>query len=318
LTLDMYRIVTPPGDEIIHVMPQDYTVDLETDVKEPVGMFGVKLEADFNIITAQTTAINNINRCVSRASLEIENLILEPIASGMAVLTDEEREAGVALVDIGGGTTDVAIFHENIIRHTAVIPLGGDIITKDIKEGCLIMEKQAEKLKIKYGKAIAEAADKNAFVSVPGLNNRPPKEISLKKVAQIIEARMQEIIELVHTEIINSGYANKLVGGIVITGGGSEMQDSERLFQYMTKLDTRIGHPTEYLGKVKPAITQSPMYATCVGLVIAGFRALDEREQKYSGTNSQMDNRKKGRGFFGQILEQTKRLLIDNFDDKSY
>ncbi|MEO1655347.1 MAG: cell division protein FtsA, partial [Bacteroidota bacterium] len=224
LTADMYRTVTPPGNEIIHVMPQDYTVDFETGIKEPVGMSGVRLEADFNIITGQTSAIKNIYRCVKRTGLEIDNLILEPIASSMSVLTEEEKEAGIALVDIGGGTTDVAVFYENIIRHTAVIPFGGHIITSDIKEGCKIMEHQAERLKIKFGKAIAEEANENEFVSIPGLRDRPPKEISVKNLAMIIEARMQEIIELVHNELIKSGYVNKLVGGIVVTGGGSQLK----------------------------------------------------------------------------------------------
>ncbi|HAS45376.1 MAG TPA: cell division protein FtsA [Microscillaceae bacterium] len=319
---DMYRIVTPPGNEIIHVMPQDYTVDFETGIKEPIGMSGIKLEADFNIITAQTSAINNINRCVKRTGLEIENLILEPIASSLSVLTDEEREAGVVLVDIGGGTTDVAIFYENIIRHTAVIPFGGDIITSDIKEGCKIMTTQAEKLKVKFGKAIAEKANVNEFVSIPGLRGRSPKEISVRNLAHIIEARMQEIIESVHQEIIKSGYLNKLVGGIVITGGGSQLRNCKQLFEFMTGMDARIGYPNEYLGKVKVEAAKSPMYATTIGLVMAGFRALDDRDTKYQ---SQIDNTptakpkaKQGTGgdFFRKIIERTKGLLIDDFDDK--
>lgn len=321
---DMYRIVTPPGNEIIHVMPQDYTVDFETGIKEPIGMSGIKLEADFNIITAQTSAINNINRCVKRTGLEIENLILEPIASSLSVLTDEEREAGVVLVDIGGGTTDVAIFYENIIRHTAVIPFGGDIITSDIKEGCRIMTTQAEKLKVKFGKAIAEKANVNEFVSIPGLRGRSPKEISVRNLAHIIEARMQEIIESVHQEIIKSGYLNKLVGGIVITGGGSQLRNCKQLFEFMTGMDARIGYPNEYLGKVKVEAAKSPMYATTIGLVMAGFRALDDRDTKYqtpisnTTTAKPKTKAKQGTGgdFFRKIIERTKGLLIDDFDDK--
>lgn len=324
LTNDMYRTVTPPGNEIIHVMPQDYTVDFESGVKEPIGMSGIKLEADFNIITAQTSAIHNINRCVKRSDLEIENLILEPIASSMSVLTEEEREAGIALVDIGGGTTDVAVFYENIIRHTAVIPFGGHIITSDIKEGCKIMESQAELLKVKFGRAIAEEASANEFVEVPGLRDRPSKEISLRNLAHIIEARMQEIIELVHNEIIKSGYVNKLVGGIVITGGGSQLRHCQKLFQYMTGMDTRIGHPNEYLGKTKVEIAKSPMYATTVGLVIAGFRALDDRHDRYmQQTQGQVKNPRSekpsggGTDFFRKIIERTKGLLIDDIDNKN-
>jgi cell division protein FtsA len=322
---DMYRIVTPPGNEIIHVMPQDYTVDFETGIKEPIGMSGIKLEADFNIITAQTSAINNINRCVKRTGLEIENLILEPIASSLSVLTDEEREAGVVLVDIGGGTTDVAIFYENIIRHTAVIPFGGDIITSDIKEGCKIMTGQAEKLKVKFGKAIAEKANVNEFVSIPGLRGRSPKEISVRNLAHIIEARMQEIIESVHQEIIKSGYLNKLVGGIVITGGGSQLRNCKQLFEFMTGMDARVGYPNEYLGKTKVEAAKSPMYATTIGLVMAGFRALDDRDTKYqtqinnnTATTKTKSKTKQASGgdFFRKIIERTKGLLIDDFDDK--
>jgi cell division protein FtsA len=322
LTNEMYRTVTPPGNEIIHVMPQDYTVDFETGIKEPVGMSGVRLEADFNIITAQTSAIKNIERCVKRTGLEIENLILEPIASSMAVLTEEERQAGVALIDIGGGTTDVAVFYENIIRHTAVIPFGGHIITSDIKEGCRIMVDQAERLKVKFGRAIAEEASENEFVSIPGLRDRPHREISLRNLAHIIEARMQEIIELVHNELIKSGYVNKLVGGIVITGGGSQLKYCQKLFQYMTQMDTRIGHPNEYLGKTKVEVAKNPMYATTVGLVLAGFRALDDRHDRYLQSQTQVKSHKNdkpsgGTDFFRKIIERTKGLLIDDLDNKN-
>ncbi|MDX5477089.1 MAG: cell division protein FtsA, partial [Cyclobacteriaceae bacterium] len=201
LANDMENIVVPPGNTIIHVMPQDYTVDYEDGIKDPVGMSGSKLEADFHIITAQTTAINNINRCVKRADLVSKDLILEPLASSLSVLSEEDKEAGVCLVDIGGGTTDIAIFYDNIIRHTAVIPLGGNIITTDIKEGCMVLHHQAELLKTKFGKAIAEEANPNEIVSIPGLRNRQPKEISIKNLAAIIQARMEEIIEHVQNEL---------------------------------------------------------------------------------------------------------------------
>ena len=274
LTNDMYKIVIPPGSEIIHVMPQDYIVDYEEGIKDPVGMSGVRLEADFHIITAQTNAIQNINKCVMRAGLEIDNLILEPLASSLSVLSDEEKEAGVCLVDIGGGTTDIAIFHENIIRHTSVIPFGGNIITADIKDGCNVLNHQAEILKTKFGQALAEMANDNEVVSIPGLKNRDPKEIAVKNLARIIEARMEEIIEMVHTKIITSGYENKLSGGIVITGGGSQLVSIKQLFEYMTGLDARVGFPNEHLGKSKVELIKSPVYATSVGLVLSGFKAL--------------------------------------------
>ncbi len=320
LTNDMYRIVIPPGSEIIHVMPQDYVVDYEDGIKDPVGMSGVKLEADFHVITAQTNAINNVNKCVRRAGLKIENLILEPLASSLAVLSDEEKEAGVCLVDIGGGTTDIALFYDNIIRHTAVIPFGGNIITTDIKQGCSVMQHQAEQLKVRFGKAIAEEANPNEIVSIPGLRNRPPKEISIKNLAHIIEARMEEIIELVHTEIITSGYEKKLAGGLVITGGGSQLQNIKQLFEYMTGMDARIGYPNEHLGKSKIEIVKSPMYATGIGLVLSGFRALDERDNRYQqvGVGHTPVKENNGTDFFKRILDKTKDLLIDDFDDKDY
>ncbi len=320
LTNDMYRIVIPPGSEIIHVMPQDYVVDYEDGIKDPVGMSGVKLEADFHVITAQTNAINNVNKCVRRAGLKIDNLILEPLASSLAVLSDEEKEAGVCLVDIGGGTTDIALFYDNIIRHTAVIPFGGNIITTDIKQGCSVMQHQAEQLKVRFGKAIAEEANPNEIVSIPGLRNRPPKEISIKNLAHIIEARMEEIIELVHTEIITSGYENKLAGGLVITGGGSQLQNVKQLFEYMTGMDARIGYPNEHLGKSKVEVVKSPMYATGIGLVLSGFRALDERDNRYQqvGVGHTPVKENNGTDFFKRILDKTKDLLIDDFDDKDY
>jgi cell division protein FtsA len=327
LTNDMYRIVIPPGTDIIHVMPQDYIVDYEEGIKDPVGMSGVRLEADFHVITAQTNAISNVNKCIRRAGLEIDNLILEPLASSLAVLSDEEKEAGVCLVDIGGGTTDIAIFYDNIIRHTAVIPFGGDIITSDIKQGCMVMQHQAELLKTKFGKAIAEEASINEIISIPGLRNRAPKEISIKNLAHIIEARMEEIIELVHMEIIASGYENRLAGGLVITGGGSQLSCVKQLFEYMTGMDARIGYPNEHLGKSKIELVKSPMYATGVGLVLSGFRALDERENRYiqaqqatgfgfSKTNSKKDKNTSGSSFFKNIIDKTKGLLIDDIDDK--
>ena len=319
LTNDMYRIVTPPGSDIIHVMPQNYTVDYEDGFTDPVGMTGVKLEADFHIITAQTNAINNLNKCVKKAEIQIENLILEPLASSLSVLSEEEKEAGVCLVDIGGGTTDIAVFYDNIIRHTAVIPFGGNIITSDIKQGCMVMEHQAELLKTKFGKAISEEANSSEIVSIPGLRNRPPKEISIQNLAQMIQARMEEIIELVHTEMITSGYHKKLTAGIVLTGGGSQLTSLSQLFEYMTGLDTRVGYPNEHLGKGKVDVAKSPMYATTVGLVLSGFKALDIRETKYQKAASS-DERKKvmkqGNKFFNNILEKTKGLLIDDFDDK--
>ena len=321
LTNDMYKIVIPPGSEIIHVMPQDYIVDYEDGIKDPVGMSGIRLEADFHVITAQTNAINNINKCVRRAGLEIDNLVLEPLASSLAVLSDEEKEAGVCLVDIGGGTTDIAIFHENIIRHTSVIPFGGNIITNDIKDGCNVLNNQAELLKTRFGQALAEMANANEIVSIPGLKNREPKEISIKNLAGIIEARMEEIIEMVHTKIITSGFENKLSGGIVVTGGGSQLISIKQLFEYMTGLDVRVGYPNEHLGKSKVDIIKSPMFATSVGLVLCGYKALDDRENRMLETQSTKGHVKKlakgsTESIWKSILDKTKGILIDDIEDK--
>ena len=323
LTNDMYRMVTPPGSEIIHVMPQNYTVDYEEGIKDPVGMSGVKLEADFHIITVKTSAINNVYKCIKRAGLAIDNLILEPLSSSLAVLSDGEKEAGVCLVDIGGGTVDIAIFYDSIICHTAVIPFGGNIITTDIKKGCMVMKHQAELLKTKFGKAIAEEADTNEVITIPGLKSRPPKEISVRNLAHIIEARMEEIIELIHTEIITAGFHGQLTAGIVITGGGAQLQYIKQLFEYITGLDTRIGYPNEHLGKGKSDEVKSPMHATGVGLLLAGFKNLDYREEYYktakmaARTASKQHNKKDRRAldFFRRMLKKTKGLLIDDYEE---
>ena len=194
---NMFKLITIPGEEVIHVIPQEYTVDGEDGIQDPKGMAGVKLEANFHVITAQVGAVRNIMRCVEKAGLNPKELILEPFASAVATLDEDELREGVALVDIGGGTTDVAIFLDKIIRHTAVIPFGGNIVTKDIKTGLAILDKQAELLKIKFGAAMYTDDQDNVMVSIPGLRGRDPKEISIKNLAEIIGARMKEIIDLV-------------------------------------------------------------------------------------------------------------------------
>lgn len=268
---DMYKLVTLPGEEIIHVLPQEYIVDNEQGIKDPIGMAGVRLEANFHIITGQVTAAKNIYKCVEKAGLQVADLILEPLASSEAVLSDEEKEAGIALIDIGGGTTDIAIFQDQIIRHTAVIPFGGNIVTEDIKEGCTIIKSQAELLKVKFGSALANENQENEIVSIPGLRGRAPKEISVKNLAHIIQARLEEIIENVYFEIKNSGFEKKLIGGIVVTGGGSQLKHITQLIEYMTGMDTRIGYPNEHLASGNAEEITSPVFATGVGLVIKGL-----------------------------------------------
>ena len=276
---DMFRLVMQPGEEIIHVLPQEYIIDSEQGIKNPIGMSGIRLEANFHIITGQIAAARNIYKCVQKSGLEVAALTLEPLASADAVLSNEEKEAGVVLVDIGGGTTDVAIFQDGIIRHTAVIPFGGNVITEDIKEGCTIIRNQAEVLKIKFGSALASENQENEIVAIPGLRGRAPKEISVKNLSAIIQARMEEIIEHVYYEIKNSGFEKKLIAGIVITGGGAQLKHVPQLVEYITGMDTRIGYPNEHLAKGSDEVT-SPMFATSVGLIMKGFETLDKQNKK--------------------------------------
>ncbi len=272
LAQNMYKLSMSPGEEIIDVIAQDYIIDNEPDIRQPVGMLGSTLEANFHIIIAQTTAAKNIYKCIKKAGLEDSQLILEPIASSEAVLSDEEKEAGVVLVDIGGGTTDIAIFQDNIIRWTAVIPFGGDIITEDVKEGCTIIKRHAEELKVKFGSALASQNSEDEVVAIPGLRGRPQKEITLKMLATIIQARVEEIIEHILFEIKNSGFEKKLIAGIVLTGGGSQLKAISQLTQFITGMDTRIGTPNEHLANDVPEEIISPTFSTGIGLVIEGIK----------------------------------------------
>ncbi len=307
---DMHKLVLPPGESIIHVLPQDFIVDNESGIKDPIGMSGIRLEANFHIITGLVTAVQNIYKCVRKADLEVADLTLEPLASSDAVLSAEEKEAGVALVDIGGGTTDVAIFQDGIIRHTAVIPFGGNIITDDIKEGCTIIRKQAELLKVKFGSALASENQANDIVVIPGLNGRDPKEISVKNLAHIIQARMEEIIEQVYFEIRNSGFERKLIAGIVITGGGAQLKHIPQLFEYLTGMDTRIGYPTEHLASGNEKVS-SPMYATGVGLVLKGFEYADRQGRRVTSVGATPKTRKKN-GLFDKILSMGKEWFEED------
>ena len=298
---DMYKLVMMPGEEIIHVLPQEYIVDREPGIKDPIGMSGVQLEANFHIITGQIAAAKNIFKCVNKAGLEVAELILEPLASSSAVLSEEEKEAGVALIDIGGGTTDIAIFHDGIIRHTAVIPFGGNVITEDIKEGCAIMHRQAELLKTKFGAALPQATQDNEIVCIPGLRGRDPKEISVKNLANIISARMSEIIEHIYFEIKNSGFDKKLIGGIVVTGGGSQLKHINQLMEFTTGIDSRIGYPNEHLSANTNINVTSPLFATGVGLVAKGFEQFELLKARNEKISTRMHSQKYKGGFFEKI-----------------
>jgi cell division protein FtsA len=285
----VYKLVMLPGEEIIHVLPQEFKVDGQAEIKEPIGMYGGRLEANFHVVVGQVSSIKNIVRCIKSAGLNLGEISLEPLASANAVLSQEEKEAGVALIDIGGGTTDLAIFKDGIIRHTAVIPFGGNVITEDIKEGCSIIEKQAELLKIKFGSAWPGENKDNEIVSIPGLRGRDPKEITLKNLSKIIHARVVEIIEQVYVEIKNYGHEEqkkKLIGGIVLTGGGSQLKHLKQLVEYITGMDTRIGYPNEHLAGDSEEEIASPLYATGVGLLMSAV-ASDAKHKPLSAPGTE-------------------------------
>lgn len=279
LIQQVYKLVMLPGEEIIHVLPQEFKVDSEGEITEPMGMYGSRLEANFHVVVGQITSIKNIARCVKSAGLNLADITLEPIASSMASLSQEEKEAGVALVDVGGGTTDIAVFKDNIIRHTSVIPFGGNVISDDIKTGCSIIERQAEQLKLKFGSAWPGENKESEIVAIPGLRGRDPKEISLKKLSQIIHARVHEILEQIHMELKHYGcdeQKKKLIAGIVLTGGGSKLKHIRQLTEYVTGMDARIGYSNEHIAGGQSDLVQSPEFSTAVGLVMKGLEKLED------------------------------------------
>ena len=320
----VHKLVMLPGEEIIHVLPQEYKVDGQAEIKEPIGMYGGRLEANFHVVVGQVSSIRNIGRFKKSAGLDLDGITLEPLASANAVLSVEEKEAGVALIDIGGGTTDLAIFKDGIIRHTAVIPFGGNVITEDIKEGCSIIEKQAELLKIKFGSAWPGENRENEIVSIPGLRGRDPKEISLKNLSKIIHARAVEIIEQVYLEIKNYGHEEqkkKLIAGIVLTGGGSQLKHLKQLVEYVTGMDTRVGYPNEHLAGDTDQNVTSPLYATAVGLLMDGLGRSEkndvDQEANSTAENFQKDENQSVETENTEISNKTKiHKNRDSFLDK--
>lgn len=318
LVQDTYKLALPAGDEIIHVLPQEFQVDDFSDVPDPVGMTGVRLSANFHIITGHLDAIKNIHKSVNRAGLDVADLILEPLSSSESVLTPEELEAGVCLVDIGGGTTDVAIFKNGIIRHTAVIPFGGNVITEDIVDGCQVLRNQAELLKLKFGSALADENKENEIVCIPGFHGRPPKEVSVRNLALVIQARVEEIFESVLFEIKSSGLDKKLNAGIVITGGGAQLKHLDKLVEFVTGMDARIGYPSTHISKSIVEDIKSPMYATGVGLVIKGLNAIANEPATTPDTTPAADVKKGSGGFLTKILEKSRAWLNDEEDMKDF
>jgi len=314
LTAQVHKLSMMPGEEIIHVIPQDYKVDAEPNITEPVGMYGGRLEANFHVVVGQVASIRNIGRCITSAGFKLSNITLEPLASADAVLSDEEKEAGVALIDIGGGTTDLAIFKDGIIRHTAVIPFGGNVITEDVKEGCSIIEKQAELLKVKFGSAWPAENKDSEIVSIPGLRGRDPKEITLKNLSKIIHARITEIIEQVFQEIKKYGHDTKhgkLIAGIVLTGGGAQIKHLKQLVEYITGMDTRIGYPNEHLAGDSDEQLSSPIYATSVGLLMSGIEKLEQMQ--YIEEENQEDIKE-----MEETNEEVKETSIKKIKRKGY
>lgn len=287
---DQYKTYIPAGDQIIDVIPQEFTVDNLQNIPNPIGYSGVKVGANFHIITGDKNAIRNINRSVERSSLRIKDLVLQPLASAAAVMCDHDLEAGVAIVDIGGGTTDLAVFYEGILKHTAVIPFGGENITNDIKTGLGVLRTQAEQMKVQFGCALADEAKANTFITIPGLRGMPAREISVKNLASIIQARMSEILDFVAYHIKQVGMDNRLLnGGVILTGGGSQLKHLIQLTEYITGLNARIGFPNEHLAAGHIEELAKPMYATCLGLILKGYNDYENNPKQFNSDFVEME-----------------------------
>src|ERR1700709_874469 len=290
LIADQFRTYIPAGDQIIDVIPQEFTVDNFQNIPNPIGYSGVKVGANFHIITGDKNAIRNINRSVEKAGLKTQDLVLQPLASSAAVMCDQDLEAGVAIVDIGGGTTDLAVFYEGILKHTAVIPFGGENITNDIKTGLGVLKTQAEQMKVQFGSALSNEAKTNAFITLPGLRGMPAKEISVKNLANIIQARMSEIMDFVTYHLKQVGLDNRMLnGGIILTGGGSQLKHLIQLTEYVTGLPARIGFPNEHLAAGHIEELAKPMYSTCIGLILKGYDDYEHNRKQFENQFTQVD-----------------------------
>jgi len=283
LVANQRKTFIPAGDQIIDVIPQDFHVDNIQNIKDPIGYNGVKVGANFHIITGDRNAIRNINRSVERSGLTTKDLVLQPLASASAVMSDIDMEAGVAILDIGGGTSDLAVFYEGILKHTAVIPFGGENITNDIRMGLGVLKSQAEAMKVQFGSALADEAKTNAYITIPGLKGMPAKEISVKNLAGIIQARMSEILDFVTYHLKQVGLDSRaLNGGIILTGGGSQLKHLIQLTEYTTGLNARIGLPNEHLAPNHIDELKKPMYSTCIGLILKGYSDYDHKYKEFT------------------------------------
>ena len=311
---DQYKTYIPAGDQIIDVIPQEFTVDNFQNIPDPIGYSGVKVGANFHIITGDKNAIRNINRSVDKAGLKTKDLVLQPLASAAAVMCDHDLEAGVAIVDIGGGTTDLAVFYEGILKHTAVIPFGGENITNDIKTGLGVLKTQAEQMKVQFGSALADEAKSNAFITIPGLRGMAPKEISVKNLAGIIQARMSEIMDFVSYHLKQVGLDNRMLnGGVILTGGGSQLKHLIQLTEYVTGLNARIGYPNEHLAPGHIEELAKPMYSTCLGLILKGYNDYENKRKQF-----EMQFRKVNvPEALQQQSEETEEVVVDEKEAKT-
>jgi len=277
--IDAARAVAIPMDrEVIHTLPQEFIVDDQAGISDPAGMSGVRLEVKVHIVTGAVTSAQNIIRCANRAGLDVYDIVLESLASSEAVLTDEERNLGVALVDFGGGTTDLAIFSQGSIKHTSVLALGGDNLTNDVAIGIRTPFKEAEKIKIKYGSALSSLIGKDETIEVPSVGGGKPRVISRELLGEILELRVVEVFELIQQEMIKSGYDDLVISGVVATGGSSLLPGVPEIVEQVFNMPSRIGYPIN-IGGLKDIIN-SPMYATAVGLVLRGVNS-QQREKKF-------------------------------------
>ena len=269
--IDAARAVAIPADQrVLHVMPQEFVIDQQEGIREPIGMSGVRLEAKVHLVTGAESAAQNIIKCVRRCGLEVDDIILEQLASSYSVLTDDEKELGICLVDIGGGTTDVAVFTEGAIKHTAVIPIAGDQVTNDIAVAMRTPTQYAEEIKIKYACALRQLANPDDTIEVPSVGDREPRRLSRQTLAEVVEPRYEELLSLVHAELRRSGFEDLVAAGVVLTGGSSKMEGVVDLAEEVFHMPVRLGLPQHITGLVD--VVRNPIHATGVGLLLFGYK----------------------------------------------
>lgn len=299
--IDAARAVAIPADQkILHILPQEFIIDNQEGIKEPIGMSGVRLESRVHMVTGAVSAAQNIIKCVRRCGLEVDDIILEQLASSQAVLTDDEKDLGVCLVDIGGGTTDIAVFTEGAIRHTAVIPIAGDQVTNDIAVALRTPTQFAEELKIKYACALAQLASAEQTIEVPSVGDRPPRRLARQTLAEVVEPRYEELLTLIRAEVRRSGFEDLAAAGIVMTGGSAKMEGILELAEEIFHMPVRLGVPQAITGLVD--VVRNPVYATGVGLLMFGRQNIGDRHPDATM-----------RGGFNGVWERMKSWFQGNF-----